>query len=198
MVKECAWTFQHAIECHMVRHCKGFDGLRAEVSRLEKSADEIKHQIRESLSSCFLMPVDGFHLLGYVARQDQILDVLEEGLDWISYREPPGIPDEFQKEFFLLIDSMIIPIEELTHVVTAAGNYVKRYSKKQKESLEDTIQNIWRYENETYRADELIRRKVFQLQPDPMTSFYLIRLAEILRTAPRHAKDAGDMMKAML
>ena len=41
-VKECAWIFQQAIECHVNERCELFDTHRNEVMRMESDADTIK------------------------------------------------------------------------------------------------------------------------------------------------------------
>ena len=48
-VKDCAWIFQQAIECHLNSHCSLFDELRNEVIQLENEADVIKNRIRAYL-----------------------------------------------------------------------------------------------------------------------------------------------------
>ena len=35
-VKECAWAFQQAIECHVSKQCLTFEELRQEVAQLER------------------------------------------------------------------------------------------------------------------------------------------------------------------
>ena len=40
-VKECAWVFQQAIECHISNKCKTFEEFRQEVAKLESEADAI-------------------------------------------------------------------------------------------------------------------------------------------------------------
>lgn len=196
-VKECSWVFQHAIECHMVHNCKSFEGLRGEVIRLEREADAIKRRIRGHIPVGTLMNVEKFQLFRYLREQDSVLDSLEDALDWISYREKPGIPESFQKDFFLLIDSVIDTVEELCQMVTEARKYFKSYSDKQRSIVKEIIRNIRRQEQESDKAEDIIKRKAFELT-DPVAVFHLIRLAETIGSIADHAENAGDMMRAML
>ena len=91
-VKECAWAFQQAIECHMTDQCRTFEELRAEVDRLESEADTIKRRIRGHLPKGTLMQVDKFELFRYLGEQDNVVDAVEDALDWISLRKDPGVP----------------------------------------------------------------------------------------------------------
>ena len=36
-VKECAWAFQQAMECHITEQCKAFEEFRLEVDKLDVS-----------------------------------------------------------------------------------------------------------------------------------------------------------------
>ena len=130
-VKECAWTFQQAIECHISKKCKTFEEFRQDVIRMETEADAIKRRIRGHLPKGTLMPVDKFQLFRYLREQDRVLDAVEDALDWLSYRSEPGIPDKLQKDFFLLVDANIDPIEELSTMVSEARKYFKNFSEKQ-------------------------------------------------------------------
>ena len=197
-VKECAWVFQHAIECHVVHNCQTFEGLREEVIKMESEADAIKRRIRGHIPVGTLMPVDKFQLFRYLREQDSVLDSFEDALDWISYREEPGIPEAIQKEFLLLIDSVIDPIEELSQMVSEARIYFQNYSDKQRNTVKNIIQTIRRQEHDADKAEEIVKRKVFSIEKDPVTVFHMIRLAETIGSVADHAENAGDMMRAML
>ncbi|MGD8837464.1 MAG: DUF47 family protein, partial [Desulfobacteraceae bacterium] len=98
-VQECAWAFQQAIECYVSKQCQTFDELRKEVNLLESQADAIKRRIRGHLPIGTLMPVSKFQLFRYLREQDGVLDAVEDALDWISFRQDPGIPPGLEKEF---------------------------------------------------------------------------------------------------
>src|SRR5210317_1923039 len=77
-VKECAWAFQQAIECHITDQCETFKEFRLTVDVLESEADAIKRRIRDHLPKGTLMPVDKFQLLRYLREQDKVLEAVEE------------------------------------------------------------------------------------------------------------------------
>jgi len=197
-VKECTWAFQQAIECHVTDKCQRFEELRQEVIRLEEEADVIKRRIRGHIPKGTLMPVDKFQLFMYLREQDSVLDSVEDSLDWISYRTEPGIPPELEKEFFLLVDAVVDPIEELSLMVSEARKYFKTYSEKQRKYVKDIIRNLRRQEHEADKLEDAIKRKVFNLGTDPVTVFQMVRLAETIGSVADHAENAGDMMRAMI
>jgi len=197
-VKECAWTFQQAMECHVSDQYKRFEELREEIIKMESEADAIKRRIRGHIPVGTVMPVDKFQLFQYLREQDNVLDAVEDVLDWISYRSEPGIPKELQKDFLHLVDSVINPIDALSEMVKEARLYFKNYSDRQRVVVKDIIRKLRRQEHEADIVEDLIKQKAFHLQTDPVTVFHMVRLAETIGSIADHAENAGDMMRAMV
>jgi len=200
--KECAGAFQQAIACHVSDNCKTFEELRQEVSKLESEADAIKRNIRGHLPKGTLLTIDKFELFRYLREQDQVLDTMEDALDWISFRSDPGIPKELETDFHLLVETVIEPIEELSRMVFEAKKYFKRsffaFSEQQRGMIKDIIRNLQRKEHEVDKVEEMIKQKVLKLKTDPITVFHIFRLTEIIGSIADHAENASDMMRAML
>lgn len=197
-VKECAWAFQQAIECHISDRCPRFEALRSEVSRLENQADSIKRRIRGHLPVGTLMPVSKFQLFRYLREQDHVLDAVKDTLNWISYRSDPGIPDALHKDVVLLVDAVIEPLEELSRMVAGAKRYFETYSEKQRVAVKEIIRKVRAQEHAADQIEAQIMKKVFNMDIDPVTVFHMVRLAEIIGSIADHAENAGDMMRAML
>ena len=197
-VKECAYVFQHAMECHITEKCKSFEELRRGIIELERDADRIKRRIRGHLPKGTLLPVDKFQLFRYLREQDQVLDSVEDSLDWISYRPQPGIPDMLHQEFTLLVDAVIDPIEELSRMVAEARIYFQSYSEKQRKVVKEIIRSLHRQEREADSLEDILKRRVFQADLEPVTVFHMVRLAETIGAIADHAQNAGDMMRAMI
>jgi len=197
-VKECVWAFQQAIECHVSDKCKKFEEFRQEVIRLESEADAIKRRIRGHIPKGTMMPVHKFQLFRYLREQDNVIDAAEDALDWISYRSEPGIPENLERDFFLLIDAVISPIEGLSLMVVEARKYFKTYSSKQREVVKSIIRKLRQQEHEADKMEDVVKQKVFNMNTDPVTVYHMVRLAEIIGSIADHAENAGDMMRAML
>ncbi|MBW2602696.1 MAG: TIGR00153 family protein [Deltaproteobacteria bacterium] len=197
-VKECAWAFQQAIECHLAEKCKTFEEFRQEVIQLETEADVIKRRIRGHLPKGTLMPVYNFLLFRYLREQDQVIDAAEDALDWISFRREPGIPAELEKEFVILADAVISPIEELSKMVVEARKYFKNYSEDQRVIIKNIIHTLRRQEHEADKAEDRVKQKALNMDIDAVTVFHVVRLAEIIGSIADHAENAGDMMRAMV
>jgi predicted phosphate transport protein (TIGR00153 family) len=197
-VKECAWEFQQAIECYVSKQCQTFEELRQQVITLESEADAIKRRIRGHLPIGTLMPVSKFQLFRYLREQDGVLDAVEDVLDWISYRPEPGLPPQLEKDFFLLVDAVVEPIEELSKMVSEARIYFQSYNETQRVKVKDIIRNLRRQEHDADNLEDTLKSKLFNMDIDAVSIFHLIRLVEYVGSIADHAENAGDMMRAML
>jgi predicted phosphate transport protein (TIGR00153 family) len=119
-------------------------------------------------------------------------------MDWISYRDEPGIPEALQKDFFLLVDAVVEPIEELDRMVAAARTYFKRFREADRLRVKETIRNLRHLEHEADLVEDQLKRKVLQTIADATTVFHMVRLAEIIGSIADHVENAGDMMRAMV
>ena len=197
-VQECAWAFQQAMECYVSSKCPTFDELRQEVDRLESEADAIKRRIRGHLPIGTLMPVSKFQLFRYLREQDGVLDSVEDALDWIAIRQKPGFPDDLEKDFFLLVDAVVEPIEELSKMVLEARKYFQSFNEAQRVRVKDIIRNLRRQEHEADKIEDVLKGKLFNMDIDAVSIYHSIRLVEIVGSIADHAENAGDMMRAML
>ena len=197
-VKECAWAFQQAIECHITDQCENFEEFRLEVDKLESEADSIKRRIRGHLPKGTLMPVDKFQLFRYLREQDKVLDAVEEALDWLSFRSEPGIPEALEKDFFLLVDAVMDPVEEMCRLVLETRKYFRSYSEKQRKIIKDIVHTLRRQEHDADKVEDAIKEKLLNMQIEAITAFHMIRLAETIGSIADHAENAGDMVRAMI
>ena len=197
-VKECGWAFQQAMECFTSERCQEFGEYRQEVVRLESEADAIKRRIRGHIPKGTRMPMTKFELLLYLREQDKVLDSVEDALNWISYRTIPVVEEPLKEQLFLLVDSVIEPIEELSRMVAEAKKYFDSYSEKQRKIVKDIIHNLRKREHEADQIEDEFKIKAFSIEKDPIGLFHMIRLAEIIGSIADHAENAGDMMRAMI
>ena len=196
-VKVCAWAFQQAIECYVSSRCERFEELRQEVIQLESEADVIKKNIRGHLPKGAIIPVDKYELFRYLREQDQVPDAMEDALDLISYRSEQEIPKELEKDFFLLVDTVIDPVEDLSRLVAEARKYFRNFSDTQREEVKAIIHGLAQKEHEADKLEDSLKRKIFNLT-DPVTVFHMVTLTETIGSIADHAENAGDMMRAMI
>lgn len=197
-IKECTWAFQQAMECYALDQCHRFEEHKAEVEKLEKEAYVIKRRVRGHIPKGAILPVSKFQLFNYLKEQDKILDSVGKALKWLSYKPESKIPDELQKEFLLLLDSAIDPIEELSEMVQEAREYFRKQSNKQRLAVKRIIAGIRDMNGTTQDIEHRFTHNIFRTIKDPILLFHLTRLTEIIASIANHAENAGDMMRAMI
>jgi hypothetical protein len=197
-VKECAWVFQRAIECIIEERCEDFEQFRKDIDKLESEADTIKRRIRGHLPKGTLLVVDKFEVFRYLREQDKVLDAVEEGLDWLSFRAAAGIPQVLEKDFMILVEAVIDPIEQLHQMVAEARKYFSNFSDNQRIKVKNMIRTLRQYEHEADKLEDAVKEKIFNSIDDAVAVFHLVRLTEIIGSIADHAENAGDMMRAMM
>ena len=197
-IKQCAWSFQQALECLISKKCESFEEQRQDVTRLAGEIKVIENQIRANISASPKLPVDGYRLLLFVRELTRVTGSLEQALEWFSFRKGPVLPQELEKDFFLLFDSVIDPIEELVKIVTEARKYFKKTSDKQRKAVLGLMAGLSKMTAEAKRLEERVKRKIFVHVDDPLSLFHLVRLSEIIASICDKAENTSDLMRGML
>jgi hypothetical protein len=197
-VKECSWAFQQAIECFTSTACESFEEHRLEVLRLEQEADTIKQRIRDNLPRGAVLPVERFLLLRYLREQDSVLDSVLEAVNWLSLRTEMGLPAYVEKDFFLLVDAVIEPIEELAVMVAETRSYFKHFSGKQRINVTESIRKLIQMDHEVDKRKYAMVKQAFKNEKDPILLFHLVKLSEIIGSIADHAEIAGEVMRSMI
>jgi predicted phosphate transport protein (TIGR00153 family) len=197
-VKECTWAFQQAIECFLSDKCESFEKHRQEVIKVKSEADAIKQRIRDHFPRLRAMSPNKYQLLMYLKEEDRILNSVERSLDWLSGNMDPGIPEHLKKDVFLLVDSIIEPIEELSKMVMEAGSCFRNYSEKKRGKIKSNISSLKQKKADADRIGSAFTSKIFTLDAGPVTILYMIKLVELIESIGDHAENAGDIMQAML
>jgi uncharacterized protein len=197
-VKQCTGAFQEAFACHLSAKCVNFEEHRRYIHHLETEADAIKRRIRGHLPKGTLMPVDKFTLFRYLRQQDKVLDAVQHALDWLSYRDDPGIPPSLQPDFLRLVQAVVQPISELDRIVIGARDYFKGFQEQKRIDVKEIIRRVRQMEHDADQLEDAIKRRVFNMDLDAVTIYHMTRLAEIIGSIADHAENAGDMMRAMV
>jgi hypothetical protein len=197
-VKECARIFQKSIECILEDRFEDFEQLRKDVDKLESEADDIKRSIREQPLKGSLVAVNRFELFRYLREQDRVLDAIEESIDWLSFKARAGIPEMLEKDFMLLLEAVMKPIEILSKMLTEACEYFLKPSEEQRIRVKDIIRTLRQYENDSDKIEYAIKDKIFNALDDPVAVFHLTRLTENIGSIADYAENAGDMMRAII
>lgn len=197
-IKECTWAFQQALECHQSKKCETFEDHRQDVIRLVNEAHTLKNQICTQISGMKGSNLRVYLLLRYLKEQTRIVNAIESALEWMSFRSGALVPQNLEKDFFLLFDSVIDPIEELVKLVPEARKLLKSPSAKQRSLVVKIISGISNMEQEANRMEERLKRKIFSAMDDTAALYHLVRLTEIIASISDQAENAADIMRSIV
>lgn len=197
-VKECAWKLQHAVECQVSENCDRFEEIRADLENTSQDAAALADQIRHRLPKGIFSAIQRFQLIQYLRAEEAILAAVRQSLNWFTYRKEVILPTSIEKDFFLLVESVMDPIEALTAMMADADRYCSTFSAKPKKSLQQKLDDMRRQEKEAGIAEEQLKKKAFETLSDPVSVFRMFRLAESIGAIARHAAAAGDLMRCLI
>ncbi len=198
-IKECMWSFQQTIECRTSKKCIDFDNLRAELKNLIFEAEEILLLAGEKILKEKNLPFEQARLLLYLREQSNVLEAIDQTISWISYRATDkAIPKELEKNFNLLVDSIVETVEEMTTMAEEAGQYFKKPSPKRKKEVSDTFAEVRKKESEADKMEDELKMKLFELDTDPTTLLHVVKLAETIGAIADHAEKAAFELTTMI
>ena len=161
--KEAIWIFQQIIEnCASVK-CQNTEDLYQNILNFEAEALKIKNSAIEQIRKEKITGLDKIYLAIYLDKQNEIFKSIKNALNWVLYKQNDAIPKEFSKEFLLLTDSIIEPIEELVNLAIELKKYFKSFAEKKRQSVLEIIKNINNQIESAQRAKDMALEKLFKI-----------------------------------
>ncbi|AEC52173.1 hypothetical protein PNA2_1258 [Pyrococcus sp. NA2] len=170
------------------------------VDELEDVADRIKSELRSSITSKLLMPVQRSDILEYLHMQDKIADAAEDTAKWLLVREKiDEIPQEI-KELILKMGKESIKAAKLVYeaikqldVVLESG-FADREIEREYKIIEE-IENV---ESKIDGLDSKLMELVFKSELDWKDGFYILNIARTLSRISDKAKDAAERIRILM
>ncbi|MGQ9499616.1 MAG: phosphate signaling complex protein PhoU [Dissulfurimicrobium sp.] len=167
------------------------------VNEIEHAADLIKRNVRAHIPKGIIMPIDKFELFLYLNEQDAIANTAEDVIEWLTYKKMEihvtlrGHLDNLLKKC-LGITQMLLPI------LNAARTFFETGDEEVRKHIKESIYKLRVQEHEADLMEHELKRKVFDLNLDPLKTFYLIRLIELIGKTADRAENAADIMRSMV
>ena len=198
-VQECSCLLKECIQAFCDGDFEKTEEFAIEVSKIERSADEIKIDIRASLPKRIFMPVERGDLLGYLKEEDRIADKAEEIALAIGLKKTK-LPDEIKNDLIRLSTKIcelveLVPptVESMEKVVTSA------FSKKEKEKVVGYALQLSLMERETDHICAKLRKEAFEFESKlSYGEFYqLMQIIKLMGWMADHVENCGDRLRMM-
>ncbi len=163
----------------------GYNGMcriSKQMEALERSGDEVIHQLFRTLQTTFITPFDPEDIQTLATALDNVLDAMEDATFRIScYRVDP-IPEPAVQLGLMINDS------------TKALARALRSLEERKPVWEDCIE-VNRLENEADAVERTVLGDLFTNGTDPVTLIKLKEVYEILEHATDMCEDVADVIQ---
>ncbi len=163
----------------------GYPGMRRiskQMEALERSGDEVIHQIFRVLQTTFITPFDPEDIQTLATTLDDVLDAMEDATFRISgYRVDP-IPEAAVELGRMINDStkaLARALEALEH----------------RQPVYDAVVEVNRLENEADAVERTVLSDLFANGTDPITVIKLKDVFEILEQATDLCEDVADVIQ---
>lgn len=167
------------------------------VNEIEHAADLIKRNVRAHMPKGIIMPIDKFELFSYLNEQDAIADTAEDVLEWLTYKKIK-IPISLGERLADLLKKCLGIAQMLPPILNAARTFFETGDEEVRKHIKESIYKLRLNEHEADLIEHDLKRMVFDLNLDPLTTFYLIRLIELVGKTADRAENAADMMRSMV
>ncbi len=161
---------------------EGVCDISKRMEALERSGDEIIHQIFRRLQKTFITPFDPEDIQTLATSLDNVLDAIEDAtFRIVAYRLDP-IPDAAVR---------------LGEMIDASSNALARALRALRENkpvLDDCIE-VNRLENEADAIERTLVAKLFSSNVDPITLIKQKEIVEILEQATDLCEDVADVIQ---
>jgi uncharacterized protein len=197
-VHECASRLPALIDAWRRGDRPAMHGVAAEIDRLEGEADEIKTEIRGSLSRSIFSSIAGSRIQDVVQAAERVADNARAAARLVEVRETL-LPDDLGRDMSALAEhavrSMALMAATLEKV-RAAADRADHAAAAQALAALDELSRIQEKAVDLYEAllKSLFRR---EKEIDPVSVIFLMRIIEGVAGLTRSAENAGEALRRL-
>ncbi|MFA4647132.1 TIGR00153 family protein [Pyrococcus kukulkanii] len=199
VVVEAVETLEKALDLWAQGNYEEMRKYAIEVDRLEDVADRIKMELRNSITSKLLMPVQRTDILEYLHMQDKVADAAEDTAKWLLVKKEINVPQEI-KELILKMGRESIKAAKLVYEAIRQMDTVVEsgFSDVEIEKEYEIIKQIEEVENKIDGLDTRLMELVLNNNLNWIDGLYILNIARTLSNISDKAKDAAERIRIMM
>jgi predicted phosphate transport protein (TIGR00153 family) len=172
---------------------------RAEISRLEHEADEIKNEIRGQMPRRFLMAVSRRDMLEILDHQDSIADSAQDIAELAEIRSMT-IPESMREPMFELVRRVIATCEHSERVINRLDELVETgFSEREVARVEEMINAVNREESETDAVAERCLRTLFAIEDElGVSTMFWYKIIQWTAEMADYAERVGNRLRLLI
>ena len=176
------------------------DELQEKIVNLENSADELKKDLRISLSNDLFLSIPRVDILELLYRQDRIANKAKDIAGLVRGRKME-LPETLQTSFLKLLDKSIATVAQANKAIGELHDLVETgFRGKEVEIVTDMITELDILENETDHLQRDVRQKLFIIESDlpAVNVMFLYKLIEWTGDLADIAQQVGNRLQLIL
>jgi len=177
--------FLEGIRNYLDGRVEDFEQRCAQVTELEKHADDLRHEIERQLYIQTLIPDSRGDVLGIMEHTDEVINIAKATLTQFSVEEP-DIPDELDADYLELADFGSRSVQEL---VSGIRSYVRSGR-----SVSDYTHKVAFWEKEADQVAEKLRRRIFETDLDLSRKIHLGNFVRLIDAVADEAEDVSERL----
>ena len=177
--------FLEGIKNYLEGRVEDFEQRRAQVTGLEKHADNLRHEIERQLYIETLIPDSRGDVLGIMEHTDEVINIAKATLTQFSVEEP-DIPDGLDGDYLELADFGSRSVQELVSGIRSffrGGRSVSDYTHK-----------VAFWEKEADQVAEKLRRRIFETDLDLSRKIHLGNFVRLIDAVADEAEDVSERL----
>jgi predicted phosphate transport protein (TIGR00153 family) len=199
-VHECIRLISPIMEAIIKEDYKTVRSLQDQVSKLEFEADEIKHELRESLPRKYFLPVSREDLESYLHQMDSIADAVQD-FAVVSIIRKTKIHPDLKEEFLTFVNHIISVGDTLLNAAEEMQNLAETsFGGAEAENVLGFIKGLGEQE---WKADRMMRQlgiHIYEREKDldPITIIFYEKMILALSDVANNAENTGDVLRRMI
>jgi hypothetical protein len=196
---DCAREVLPLVEAMAAGDTAAIAGHRAEISRLEHAADEIKNEIRSHLPRRFFMAVSRRDVLEILDHQDSIADSAQDIAELAEIRSMT-IPEPMREPMLELVRRVIATCEQAERVIDRLDELVGTgFSEREVARVEEMIGVVNREESETDAVAERCLRTLFEIEDElGVSTLFWYRIIQWIADMADYAERVGNRLRLLI
>ena len=172
---------------------------RAEISRLEHEADQIKNEIRSNLPRRFFMAVSRRDMLEILDHQDSIADRAQDIGELAEIRSMT-IPEPMRDPILELVGRVIATCEKAEQVINRLDELVETgFGEREVARVEEMINAVNRAETETDALAEQCLRTLFEIEDElGVSTAFWYKIVQWIAEMADFAERVGNRLRLLL
>ena len=196
---DCAREVLPLVEAMAAGDAAAIAERRAEISRLEHTADEIKNEIRSNLPRRFFMAVSRRDMLEILDHQDSIADRAQDIAELAEIRSMT-IPEPLREPMRELVRRVIATCEHAERIIDRLDELVETgFGEGEVARVEEMITAVDREESETDAVAERCLRTLFEIEDElGVSTLFWYRIIQWIAEMADYAERVGNRLRLLI